>query len=372
MDRLVRAGAVLGITPQWSRFGRYSIVIALLIVILVPVQVSHAATLTNASVALSDPRPYPGSGTAGTNVSYSFSAIVPASAPIKCIKLVFATTASGSTIPTNMVTTGATFNTGSSTYTPTPASWTLDNSVNGTLTLTNASGETPTTGAKTVAFGTITNGNTADTNYWVHFNTYNNTDCTTSPVDTAEVQFIFTNSSLLSLTIDASLSFTVNAVASGQSCDGTTTTATSTATAIPFGAITTASNGVVCQDLTAATNATNGYTIFARYTGAPQSGAEVIDDHTGSNATPTTFSAAGTEAYGYTTNDTTLGTGTANRFTNGGQKWAAMTTSNAEIAYEASGVSSTTYRIGHQAGISTSTLAGVYSTIIIYTCTPVY
>ena len=73
-----------------------------------------------------------------------------------------------------------------------------------------------------------------------------------------------------------------------------------------------------------------------------------------------------------TTNDATLGTGSVNRFTNAGQKWAALTTANAEVAYEPTGVTTATYRIGHQVGISTTTRPGTYQTTIIYTCTPVY
>jgi hypothetical protein len=127
---------------------------------------------------------------------------------------------------------------------------------------------------------------------------------------------------------------------------------------------------VVCQDLQISTNATNGYTVYTRYTSKPQSGANTIADHTGSNTTPTAFSAAGTESYGYTTNDSALGTGIANRFAS--NLWAAMTTTNAEVAFDATGVNSTSYRVGHQVGISPTTRPGTYVTTIIYTCTPVY
>ena len=49
-----------------------------------------------------------------------------------------------------------------------------------------------------------------------------------------------------------------------------------------------------------------------------------------------------------------------------------MTTSNNEVAYEAAGVTSTTYRIGHEVAVSTLTKPGTYTTTIIYTCTPIY
>lgn len=338
--------------------------------------VANAATLSAASVALSDPRP----GT--TNVNYTFTGSTVTSTLIKCVKVVVSTGTLVTNAPTGFSGAAATVTAASSTLVNSSASgWTLAKSdgtasagQNNIFQYTNTTGITPstTTGA-TFILGGVTNSSTPDTSYYYKINTYNNTDCTTTPVDNATVLFINTNGSTLSLTVDQTLSFTVNAVASAQSCDGTTTTAASTATTIPFGTVTAASNAIVCQDLTAATNATSGYTIYGRYTSKPTNPlAQTIGDHTGSNTTPTVFSAAGTEAYGYTTNDATLGTGTANRFTSPAQEWAAMTTTNAELAYEAAGVTNTTYRVGHQVGVSLTTKPGTYTTTIIYTCTPVY
>lgn len=341
-------------------------------ILLIPNLTIHAATLSSTSLSLSDSRP-----SAAANYTFTGSSVTTgAPGAIKCIKLVFADTATGSTVPAGMSTNGGgvTFDTTNSNYIPTPASWTLAKPANGTLTLTFATGEIPASAAaRKVVINGITNSSSADTNFFLRLNTYNNVDCSTSPIDSATVGYIFTNGSTLSLTVDQTLSFTVNAVAAAQSCNGGTTTATSTATTIPFGTVTAASNGIVCQDLTAATNAANGYTINARYTAQPTNAlAQTIANWTGTNAAPTTFSAAGTEAYGYTTNDATLGTGTPGRFTSGGQKWAAMTTTNAEIAYEATGVTTTTYRIGHQVGVALTTRPGTYTTTILYTCTPVY
>jgi hypothetical protein len=339
-------------------------------VLLLPALNTHAATLASSSVALSDPRPN------NLSTSYTFTGTVPASAAIKCVKWQFTDTATGTSVPAGMNTTVAAvaLNAAASTYLPTPASWALNKTTNGTLLLTNAAGETPTTGAKVVKFDGITNGSTADTKYWLHFYTYNNIDCSTSPVDNATMLFIFTNSSTLTLTVDDTLSFTVNSVGAAAACDGTTTTAASTATTIPFGTVTAAGNAIVCQDLTAATNATSGYTIYARYTAQPTNalGQTILNLTPGTNTTPSAFSAAGTEAYGYSTNDAGLGTGTANRFTNPTQGWAAMTTTNAEVAFESVPVTSTTYRVGHQVGVSLITKPGTYSTTIIYTCTPIY
>ena len=333
---------------------------------------AHASNLTAASVSLSDPRP-----SVAANYSFAGSGVTTgAPGTIKCIKMIYADSASGSTVPAAMSTTGGgvTFDTAGTNFMPTPASWTFTHTLNGTLTLTNAAGEIPASAAaRKVIVNGITNSSAADTKFWLRFSTYNNIDCATSPVDSTSVLFILTNGSTLSLTVDDTLTFTVNPVAGGQACDGTTTTAASTATTIPFGTVTAASNAVVCQDLTAATNASNGYTIYTRYVSKPTNPlAQTIADTTGTNVAPTAFPAAGTEAYGYSTSDVTLGTGTANRFTNPTQAWAAMATSNAEVAFEAAGVTSTTYRVAHQVGVSLITRPGTYTTTVIYTCTPVY
>lgn len=331
----------------------------------------NAATLSTASVSLSDPRP----NALSSNYTFTGSGVTTgAPGTIKCIKLLFADSATGSTVPAGMSTTGGgvTFDTATTNYVPTPASWTYTHSVNGTITLTNATGEIPASAtARKVAINGITNSSTADTKFYLRFSTFNNIDCATSPVDSVSVLFILTNASTLSLTVDQTLTFTVNSVASGQNCNGATSTAASTATTIPFGTVSSAANAVVCQDLTASTNATNGYTISARYTAPPTNPlAQTIASHTGTNAAPSAFSAAGTEAYGYTTNDATLGTGTAGRFVP--NLWAAMTTTNAEVAFEPAGVNLTTYRIGHQVGVSTITRPGTYTTTVIYTCTPIF
>jgi len=338
------------------------------LILIVPALNTHAATLSAASLSISDPRP------SALSANYTFTGSSVTTSTIKCIKMVYADTPSGSTAPASMNTASAALDTTNSNYMPTPTAWTVAHPANGTLTLTNVTGETPASAsARKVVMTGITNSSTADTRFYMRFNTYNNTDCSSSPVDSASMTFILTNGSTLTLSVDDTLSFTVNAVAAGQSCDGATTTAASTATTIPFGTVSSASNAIVCQDLQAATNSTSGYTISTRYTAAPTNAlSQVIAGTSGSNAAPAAFPAAGTEAYGYTTNDTTLGTGTANRFTSPTQGWAAMTTNNAEVAYEPTGVSSATYRIGHQVGVASTTRPGTYSTTVIYTCTPVY
>lgn len=337
------------------------------LIAIIPTVNIHAATLSSASLSLSDPRP------SNFSTGYTFTGSSVSLSAIRCIKWVFADTATGTNVPAGMITNGTvSTDTANTNYVPTPAAWTLNKPANGTLTLTNAGGETPASAAaRKVAINGITNPSTPNTAYYLRMNTYSNVDCATGPIDAGTVSFVTSFGSTLSLTVDPSLSFSVNAVNAGQSCNGATSTQTSTATTLAFGTVSSAANGVVCQDLTAATNATNGYTIYTRYSGQPANAlSQTIANVSGSNATPAAFPAAGNEAYGYTTNDATLGTGTAGRFVS--NQWAAMTTSNAEVAFEAAGVSGGTYRVGHQVGVSAITRPGTYQTTVIYTCTPIY
>lgn len=327
----------------------------------------NAAQLNPASVALSDPRP-------SATSTYTTTASNVTSASIKCIKAVF------STSPSSAVNIGNGFTAASATVTAASSTlvnssgtgWTLTPTANN-ITYTHNTGITPsTTTNATFVLAGVVNSSIPNVSYFMQFSTYDNVDCTTSPVDNTTLAFIFTPGSTLSLTVDPTLSFTVNTVASGASCNGATSTQASTSTTIPFGTVTTASNSIVCQDLSVATNAGSGYTVFIRYTAKPTSGANQIADHTGTNAAPTSFSAAGTESYGYTTNDATLQALAVNRFTSTPDVWAANTTSNAEVAYDAAPVASQTTRVGHQVGISGVTKPGTYTTTVIYTCTPIY
>lgn len=326
---------------------------------------SLAASLSTGSLNLSDPRP----SAVGTTYTFTWSNVT--TSTIKCIKVRFSTVSTGVTVPTSMTTTSTTLAT-SSTYVPNPAGWTMDASTNGTILLTLSGGTAPASASsRTLVLSNITNGSIADTRYFGLFDTYNNIDCSSSPIDSGVVSFIFTNGQLVSLTIDPSLTFSINAVAVGQTINGSATTVATTSTTVPFGPVTSATNGIAAHDLTVSTNAGSGYTVYTRYTGALTSGSgATIPDFTGTNASPATFSAAGTAAFGYTTEDITLGGGTANRFAS--NKYAAFTTNNNPVVDSSVSVGSTTTRIGYQAGVSSTTAAGTYTTTVIMTIVPSY
>lgn len=329
---------------------------------------AHAASLTGGKVALSDSRP------SGTSVSYDIEFDNVTTSAIKCIKVEFDTQADGGGgKPTGLDITSAALS-GSSDYIPTPASWSpSNNNSTGISSITFASGETPAGASdRNVILTGITNGSTAETGYYVIFNTYNNTDCSSSGVDSGTATFIYVTGQAVTLTVNPTISFDVAAVNSGQTVNGATTTVTTTDGTIPFGTVTSGALSIAAHDATVTTNAGSGYTLYVRYTAKPTSGGNDIDDHSGTNASPSSMS-AGTEAFGYTTNDATLGTGTADRFTNGGPKYAAFTTSNAEVGYNGAAVSSQTIRLGYAVGIAGTTPAGTYGTsTVIITATPAY
>lgn len=325
----------------------------------------QAATLTGGSLSLTDSRP------SETGVGYDSTWDNVTTSDIKCIQIEFATTADGGTVPTGMdTTTSIDLDDSNTTFIPTPANWTAASTVNGVVKVTNDTAETPGGSSdRTLALDGITNGSSVDTGYYAILNTYNNTDCSTDPVDEGVVSFIYTSGQSVSMTVDPSITFTIGSVGSGLDVNGATTNVASTTTTVPLGTVTDSTNGIGAHDLNVATNAANGYTVYARYTGVLEyeTGTD-ITDHSGSNGSPSAFPSPGTEAFGYTTDDSTL-SGTPDRF--GSDLWAAFTETNAEVAYS-SGASDDTVRIGYQAGISSTTEAGTYTTTVILTCTPTY
>lgn len=328
---------------------------------------TYAAVLTSASLTLSDPR------TTQTNITYTFTA-TGFSALARCINLEFDTQANGGgSVPAGLTTTGAALSTSGTMITET--NWTTDFSTNGLISLTYATGETPSNGG-TLIFTGVTNGNTEATTYYGLFNTYSDAGCS-SGVDSVVIAFVFSNGELVSLTIDPTLTFTCNAVGTGVSVNSSpNTTVASTGTGIAFGnAVTSSANGVAAHRLDVTTNAAGGYVVYVRHTGnLTNSGGQTISVHSGTNAAPTAFSAAGTEAWGYTTSDSTLGGGTADRFTSsGGNKWAGFSTTNQPIIDNTTATTATDQvNVAHQVGVAANTEAGSYSTTIVYTIVATY
>ena len=138
-----------------------------------------------------------------------------------------------------------------------------------------------------------------------------------------------------------------------------------------FGVVTPGANPTdVSSTLTTSTNSSTGYVVYAWSSQVMTMDSFTIDDWTGTNTTPTTFG-NGSFGFGYTTNDSTLTGGTADRFTNGGAKYAGFTHvgPGQPVADRTSGpVTGSSDTVTYRLAANGSQAAGTYSTVIVYVC----
>lgn len=334
----------------------------------------QAGTFTPAKLTISDSR----AGNTGTTYAFAYTTTVTTS--IKQVNVVFCTTASGAcTTPTGIDTTGATRDSDNLAGT----GRTDDFTGNGTLSTVVTTPAAQATQAVTVSYSGITNPTTTNSTFFARVTSYSDTGSTV--IDTASVAFaiLTTTSIAVSASVDSTFTFSVAAVNTGSVNGATIDVTTSTATTIPFGTLSSGVPKIAAHDLSVVSNSKNGYTITVKATASPPlvDGTNNIDEFTGTNATPTTWSSpAGSSAsvntgfFGYTTNDASLGTGTATRFTaSGGNKWSGTTTSPLEVAYSATGVSSAEVtRIGWQSEVNGLQPAGSYTGTVVLVATPTY
>lgn len=339
--------------------------LAAALVISVLVASPAQAAVWSGSVVQSNPVP-----SAGSNVytlTISSGATTTANA-VKCVRIEFDTQADGAgTIPTGLnigsATLSGSFTTAQTLSTFTPS---YTNAGTGVVTYTNVTGGTGTNG--TIILSAVTNGSTADDDFYIRYNTYNNTNCSSSPQDDFVAASIWTAGTTATVVIEPSLTYTVNTIAAASTCNGVTTTDASTSSAFTLRP-TLAANKVAGQRHDVATNASGGYSLYMRHSQLPTSGGNDIDAlGTHTYGTPGNFSASGTEAWGFSTNDATLAGGTGNRFTNGGAKWAPLTTSSpGDVVADAAAPGSAQTQVCFQVGASSTTPAGTYTTAITYT-----
>ena len=211
--------------------------------------------------------------------------------------------------------------------------------------------------------------------------------------DTGEVQVAIIAGVTTTATVSASLSVTVALVAAAQTVNGQTVDIESTATTIPFGTMVVNTWKALAHDITVSTNAGEGYTTSIRQidgsgmTNILASSSNNIDGFRGAGGTATNAAplawAAGTNPtgsganvdtgwYGYTTEDATLGTGTADRFTNPGNYWAPFDIAPYEVAYASGPVNAEVVRVGHMLEANALQPQGVYTGTIEYICTAVF
>jgi hypothetical protein len=120
--------------------------------------------------------------------------------------------------------------------------------------------------------------------------------------------------------------------------------------------------------VTVTANSATGYVVYAWSTQAMTKGAHTIPDWSGTNASPTSFP-NGSFGFGYSTDDSTLTGGTADRFTNGGAKYAGFIHNGPgdPVADRTSGPvvneqNTITYRLAGGVGQQ----AGTYTTVVVY------
>ncbi|HEX7260171.1 MAG TPA: hypothetical protein VF272_04550 [Candidatus Saccharimonadia bacterium] len=341
-----------------------------------------AGNLTNASATLSDPRPE----ATAASVTYNISWKAATTATLQCFTYRWSTSSNpgqGST-PTGFSNAAAT----NGTFTNlTAANWTIDNSTAGTVKNTYATGASvPANTQITTPIQSLTNPTfAAGGTYYIEINTYSNAACSTL-VDSTVIGFVTVPGVLVSAIVDSTLTFTVAGVASSTTYKGSLSTAdrcTDTATAVTFGSTTqplAADTNYDCaQTLTTSTNANGGYQVTVQ--GKQTSGdflhllsdpSQTVTNWTGTNGTPTATPTSGaSEVFGYTTADSVL-SGTPGRFTTTDNLFAGLTTTPAEVAYNATAIANDATNVGYRLRITGLTEAGTYQGTLVYTCTPVF
>lgn len=363
----------------------FILAIALLVPMLSPFFAgkAEAGALTNAKLQINN------SQSGATSVTYGFFFTASASTAIKQIGIKICTQAGawGDT---------CTGPTGFSPGSPTLASDNISGTGR-TVSDPNSSGErfrVVVTSATTQSplgvflnFTGVTNSSTTNTTFFARIRTFSDTGTTEIDYGQVAAATLTSTSIAISATVDPNLTFSIAGVSSGGTVNSATTTVTTAAATIPFGTLTPATPAIGAHDVTVSTNAGGGYTVTASHsatiTGDPPlvSGAtNNIDAFTGTNASPSTWSSPGgtsanvnTGFFGYTTEDATLCTGTADRFTSsGGNKWAGSTTTGLEVICSAVGVSSQTVRVGWEAEVNAIQPAGTYTGTAILIATPTY
>lgn len=309
---------------------------------------ASAAELNGESTALSDPTI---SGTA----NYTLTLGNVSATLIQCIKVTFTTAVGGTTLPTGMVITPAAI-TPSGTIGGIGA-WNETNPNAYTYTITNATGITPTAGTRTVVLSGITNSSVANTTYYSTVNTFGNTDCATTPVDTNGIgTFVNTAGVVVSATVNPTLTFTVDS------------------TTCNLGTLSTSAPSSCFHTMTAASNATSGYTISYIASATLTSGVNTIAAMSG------TTSSAGTPQFGFNLVDN--GTPNVGAAASGGSGAAVAPYATADnFTFNASGATVanttapsllTTFTVAYMANISATTQAGLYTKTQTYNITASY
>lgn len=203
---------------------------------------------------------------------------------------------------------------------------------------------------------------------------YQTTDGTGNPVEEVETLININDGLTIEVDIPTTLEFAINPLPSGSNVNGAATNVATAASAIDYGRVTGGENKIAAHELVFSTNCADGYLAQIKYSG-PFSGPVAINDWAGTNSEPTVWLAPNNNGYfGYTTDNSTLKNGQANRFTaGGGNKWAGFTTDFNEVAAADEPVENQASKVGYRFNLANNFgISGVYQTEIMYLVTTSY
>jgi hypothetical protein len=368
------------IIVKYSKITLVTGLIIALVMIHFSTPAAEATTLESREVKISDSR------TSQTGVDYDFEANGSTTANIKCIKVQFCTTATGScTGPTGIsfseVDKGASTSWNGIVY----DHWEIIASTTSQITATSTNGSQNFGTDGSFIFGNITNPSSAAA-YYARIYTYTNQDCSTGQVDDGVVAFAIIDEITVTATVAESLTFTVGAVAS-TSCDndsGSPTYIDTTTTTVPFGELAVDAFKVACHTLTCNTNASSGYSLTGQEDDQliDDSTAQTIDDTTCDNDSCTESSfdtwatASNNYGFGHSCENVT-GVPCGSSYDFGGtpnyRQFASIGDSETPQAImSASTATSTAAKIHYKIVIGVNQAAGSYSNKIVYIATPTY
>jgi len=261
------------------------------------------------------------------------------------------------------------------------------------ITFTSDTGTIASSATVTIAVGTNAStggtGNTRITNPG-SINSYE-INLTSGQNDTGSTRVAIVAPVEVTASVDTLLSFTVAGLGAGETINGTTTTGSSTSTAIPFGQLRAGMATTVAQELSVATNASNGFVVTVQVDGqlVSATGADIDGFADGAyTSSPTVWSgptgSIGNEwtygHWGITTNDDTVSAGMDDDFDVGGSgnRYVSASTTPVEVfrhngPADGSEPSVGQTQVGYQVQISALQEAGDdYSATLTYVATPVF
>jgi len=261
-----------------------------------------------------------------------------------------------------------------------------------TITLTSGSGTIASSATVTIEVGTNATfgatGNEQITNPGV--GTYE-INLTVGDFDTGATRVAILSPVEVTASVDTLLEFTVGGLSAGNAINSTTTTGASTATAIPFGQLQPGMATTVAQELSVATNASNGFVVTVQVDGqlVSATGADIDGFANGLfTSTPTVWSGPSSvigneNTYGHwgiTTNDSSVGPSLTDLYdvAGTGNRYVSASTTPVEV-FRHNGPSDGTSpnigqtEVGYQVQITSLQEAGEdYSATLTYVATPVF